>query len=238
MKKFHSVFCVICVVFLCFGAVSCSKEPQENPQTPNHEEISSKYDEIAKDIIGDKPIDSGVSVLGNDFSVADFTFTSPDDTIAFSLDKNSFAKLLAGGTFFNYIAPGSEVVTYAAGFKTARGLSLGATTKEFLAKYKIADASALYKKPDDSLYYNPANGVFSGKLTALFASEDSLSYTLLTDDDVQKFLSVRDLKSDGTYMDPKVVTDEFSKYQSIVSMDITADEAGVVSEVAIYKFDK
>lgn len=225
-------------LFMCLGAVSCSKKENGNSDVNNTDEISNKYDKIANDVMGDKPIDSGISVFGDGFSLMDFTFTSADDTVAFSLDNNSFAKLCLGGTFFNYISGGHDVISYDAGFKTARGMSLGNTAKEFLSKYNIADGNALYQKIGEDIFYNPANGQFTGKATVVYGSNDSMSYTLLADDDVQKFLSVRELKSDGTYMDPNVITAEFADYKSIASMDITTDENGVVTEVAIYKFDK
>ena len=234
----NKILSVILAVLMCLGAVSCSKKGEDMPEANNTDEIASKYDEIANDVMGDKPIDSGVSVFGDGFSLMDFTFTSADDTVAFSLDNNSFAKLCPGGTFFNYISGGQDVTSYDAGFKTARGMTLGNTAKDFMSKYGIPDGNALYKNADEDIFYNPVNGQFTGKATVIYASKDSVSYALLADDDVQKFLSVRELKSDGTYMDPKVITDEFPDYKSIASMDITTDENGVVSEVAIYKFDK
>ena len=238
MNKCNKFLGVILAVIMCMATVSCSKKGTDKPDAKSTDEIASKYDEIANDVMGDKPIDSGVSVFGDGFSLMDFTFTSDDDTVAFSLDNNSFAKLCLGGTFFNYISGGHDVVSYDAGFKTARGMALGSTEKEFLSKYNIPDENTLYKRADEDIFYNPANGHFTGKATVVYASKDSMSYAFLTDDDVQKFLSVRELKSDGTYMDPKVITDEFPDYQSIATMDITTDENGVVTEVAIYKFDR
>ena len=235
MKKFLSVLCVA-VVLLNFAA--CSKPEQQKEDKKNHDEINKKYEELLNIGSVDTPIDSSGSVLGEDFSVVDFTFTSADDTVAFNLENNSFAKLNQGGTYFNFIAPGSEVMTFEPGFKTARGLTLQNTAGEFLEKYRIADSNALFVKPDDDVYYNPANGNFTGKLTAVYASTDSVSYSLLSSDDVQRFIYKREAIMSGAYMDPAKMMSEFSDYESIVSLDITADEAGTVSEVAFYKFDK
>lgn len=223
------------IALMSFSA--CSKNDNDDVSL-NNEDISSKYEDIAGNSLSDKPIDSGASVLGAGFSLVDFTFTSADDTVAFSLDNNSFAKMTIGGTFYNYITPGNQVVTYNAGYKTARGMSLANTAQEFLKKYNIADGNALYIKNGESIYYNPAGLVFSGKLTVLFASKDSVSYEILTSKDVQKFLSVRDAQDNKTYMDPSKITSLFADYNSIVSMDITADQDGNVSEFSMYKFDK
>ena len=237
MKKIISL---ICVAMLLITFVSCSKAKQDEKSEieKNHEEINKKYDELFGDVAPDTSIASDVSVLGDEFSMVDFTFTSADDTMAFNLNNNSFAKMNEGGTYYNLIAPGSEVVTYESGYKTARGLTVQNTAGEFINTYKIADENALFVKPQDTVYYNPANGVFSGRLTALFASEDSVSYKPLSSDDVQNFIYTRNDISDGTYMDPAKIMSNFSSYQSIVSIDITADESGNVTEFAMYKFDK
>ena len=167
MIKMQKIFSVILAIIMCLGVVSCSKKDSDKPESESTDEIASKYDEIANDVMGDKPIDSGVSVFGDGFSLVDFTFTSADDTVAFSLDNNSFAKLCLGGTFFNYISGGQDVTSYDAGFKTARGLGTGNTAKEFLEKYNIPDENALYKKADEDIFYNPANGQFTGKATVV-----------------------------------------------------------------------
>ncbi len=234
LKKFISLFCA---VLICINLVSCAKKGKEKDDN-NHKEISEKYEQIIMNNNEDKPVDSGASILGEGFSVNDFTFTSGDNTLAFSLDKNSFVKLLPGGTFFNYISPGSEVSGYDAGYKTARGLSLLNSSAEYISKYNIKDANALYVNPDDGLFYNPANGNFTGKLTVLFGSEDLLNYKILTDKDVEKYLYKMNEKSDGTYVNPKDITDLFSSYESLAALNITTDTAGTVTEVSIYKFDK
>ena len=235
MKKIVSL---LCAAVLLVSFTSCSKPKPKTENNNKHDEISQKYDELFSDSAVDKPIDSGASILGEDFSVVDFTFTSADDTVAFNLENNSFAKLNQGGTYFNFIAPGTEVMTFDPGFKTARGLSLANTAGEFLKKYKIADSNALFIKPDDSVYYNPANGNFSGRLTVLYGSVDSATYTMLTSDDVQTFIYQRDAVADGAYMDPSKIMSVFPDFESLVSVDITADEAGTVSEVAFYKFNR
>ena len=94
----------------------------------------------------------------------------------------------------------------------------------------------VYIAPDDTVYYNPVSSKFSGKLTAVFASKDSVSYDLLESDDVQNFIYLR--PTDSAYMNPEGIMSSFSEYTSLVSMDITADEAGNVSEIVFYRFDK
>ena len=104
MKKFISV---LCIAFMLVSCVSCSDSKQEVKKEPakNYDEINKKYDEMFAEGNTDKPIGSDVSVLGEDFSMVDFTFTSPDDTVAFNLNDNSFAKMNEGGTYYNTIAP-------------------------------------------------------------------------------------------------------------------------------------
>ena len=240
MIIFKKLLCSACVVLMCVSLfVACSEEETVPSDAGyNEEDILSQYDAIMDNSFLDVPIDSGVSVLGENFSQVDFTFTSADDTIAYSLDKNSFAKLTAGGTYFSYIAPGSEVETFEAGFKTARGLSLANTARDFLSKYGITDSNGIYLNPEDSVYYAPASGVFSGKLTALFVSDDSETYYILPGSEVQKFLYERDAFSQGAYIDPGVITAKFPDYTTIVAVDITADNTGAVSEVSFYRFDK
>lgn len=237
MKKFISV---LCITFMLVSCVSCSDSKQEVKKEPakNYDEINKKYDEMFGEGNTDKPIGSDVSVLGEDFSMVDFTFTSPDDTVAFNLNDNSFAKMNEGGTYYNTIAPGGEVMTFESGYKTARGLTVQNTAQEFLNTYKIPDGNALFVKPDDDVYYNPANGNFNGRLTVLFGSEDSVTYKMLSSDDVQKFIYARNDIVDGAYMDPAKIMNKFSSYKSLVSIDITADEIGNVTEFAMYKFDK
>lgn len=229
-----SLLCAITLV--CFSFTSCSKEKEVESDGYTDGEIAGKYEDIAGEVLSDKPLGSDASVLGTGFSAVDFTFTSPDDTIAFSLDRNSFVKLASGGTFYNYIAPGNEVVSYEAGYKTARGVSLSTPARDILAKYSISDKNAVYIASGDTVYYNPVNGKFSGKLTAVFASKDSQSYTLLESDDVQKFIYLR--PSGSAYMQTESIMQSFSEYSSLVSIDITADETGNVSEIAFYRFDK
>lgn len=240
MKNFKKFLSCICAASLCVSLFAACSEEEVIPSDAgyNEEEILSQYDAIIGSAAGDTPLDSGASVLGENFSQVDFTFTSADDTIAYSLDKNSFAKLTSEGTFFDYIAPGSEVETFEAGFKTARGLSLANTAGEFLSKYGITDSNGIYLNPADSVYYAPTAGVFAGKLTALFASDDSVSYYILPGSEVQKFLYERDVFTQGDYIDPVVITSKFPEYASVVAVDITADNTGAVSEVSFYRFDK
>ena len=225
---------LVVVMAVCFSACSKAGETQSDGYT--NEEITQKYDDIVGENNNDKPLGSDASVLGIGFSQVDFTFTSADNTIAFSLDKNSFVKMALGGTFYNYISPGSELVSYDAGYKTARGVSLSDNAKEILTKYGIADEKAVYISPGSTIYYNPIAGKFEGKLTALFASENSLEYKLLGSGDVQKFIYLR--PTDSAYMNPNAILEKFSKYTSLVSVDITADKDGHVSEMAFYRFDK
>ena len=237
MKKTLRVLSLICVLMLlCTCLCACSKDKEIASDGNNESVISGKYEDIANEILSDKPLGSDASVLGNGFSQVDFTFTSADDTIAFSLDKNSFVKLALGGTFYNYITPGHDVISYDAGYKTARGVSLSTSASDILSKYSIADNNAVYIAPGDTVYYNPVSSKFSGKLTAVFASKDSVSYDLLESDDVQNFIYLR--PTDSAYMNPEGIMSSFSEYTSLVSMDITADEAGNVSEIVFYRFDK
>ena len=150
---------------------ACSGEKEIQSDGYSEQEILDKYQNIADDSNSDKPIGSDSSVLGLGFSEVDFTFTSADDTLAFSLDKNSFVKIALGGTFYNYIKPGSELTTFDAGYKTARGMSLANTAKDILTTYGIADENAIFIKPGDTVYYTPTSGKFSGKLTAIYALE-------------------------------------------------------------------
>ncbi len=235
MKK---LLCLVCILALCFGAVSCAKKQPVTDGSTADGEIAKKYEEIVKYSESDKPLDSDASVLGKDFSLNDFTFTSPDNTLAFTLDRNSFVKLMPGGTFYNYIAPGSQVVSYDAGYKTARGLSVFSAAEEFVGKYSIGDNSAVYKNSNEDMYYTLTNGVFTGRLTAVFASADSLYYRMLSSDAVQKYIYKMNSDSDGTYVNPKVITDLFPEYSSVAVLNVTKDEAGAVSEVSVYRFDK
>lgn len=237
MNKFLKIISVVTVLTLAvFFVCACSSNKDIPSDGYSSDEIASKYDDIADGTLSDKPIDSSASVLGFGFSTVDFTFTSADDTVAFSLDKNTFVKIALGGTFYNYIKPGSELSSFEAGYKTARGISLASNSREILAKYGIGDENAVYKKQGDTFYYKPTAGIFSGKLTALYASKDSQSYEILKASDVQKFISLR--PSDSAYMNPEDIMSKFSAYSSLVSIDITADEAGGVSELCFYKFDK
>ena len=229
----------VCSLVMVVSFVSCSKKKVKNEKPVSSDaEVTQKYDELFGSYTEDKPIDSGVSILGEDFSDVDFTFTSPDGTMAFSLNDNSFAKLKEGGTYYNSIAPGGEVMSFEAGYKTSRGLDVSNSARDFVNTYKIADKSALFASSDGSVLYNPANGNFTGTLTTLYASKDGESYFALSTKEVEKFIYIRNDIADGAYMDPAKVTGAFESYKSIVSIDITADESGDVSEVAFYKFDK
>ncbi len=238
MKKYIKFVFVIALIFLClFSLSACSGEKEIKSDGYSSDEIIDKYQGIANQTDADKPIDSGASVLGIGFSEVDFTFTSADDTIAFSLDKNSFVKLALGGTFYNYIKPGSELSSFDAGYKTARGVSLETPAKDILSIYGIADENAIFIKPGDTIYYNPTLGKFSGKLTALYALKDGeAQYKLLKSKDIQKFVYER--PTDSAYMNPEAILSKFPSYSSLVSLDITADEEGKVSEIVFYRFDK
>ena len=236
LYKFLSL--VLCVVLLC-TLCSCKKEEVvvEEPQY-NEEEINSKYDDILNSAASDAPIDSGASVFGDKFSSMDFTITNIDDTISYNLDLNSFAKFTLGGTFFNYIAPGNEVETHEPGYKTARGLTLNNTVAEYFEKYGLNDSNTIYLNMEDMTYYAPVNGVFSGRLTALFATSDGINYESLPGEDVQKFLYERDAHADGAYIEPSKITNLFPQYTTISAMELTADNMGTVYELTIYRFDK
>ncbi len=238
MKKYVKILLCICVVcFSFFIMTSCSEEKAAQSDGYSDQEILDKYQDIADDSNSDKPIGSDSSVLGIGFSDVDFTFTSADNTLAFSLDNNSFVKMALGGTFYNYIKPGSELSTFDAGYKTARGISLANKSEDILITYGISDENAIFIKPGDTIYYKPTLGKFSGKLTALYAKENSSEgYKLLKAKDVQKFVYLR--PTDSAYMDPESIMSKFSSYSSLVSIDITADEEGNVSEIVFYKFDK
>lgn len=238
MKKHIKFISVIALISLClFSLSACSGEKEATSDGYNSEEILDKYQGIANQADADKPIDSTASVLGIGFSEVDLTFTSADDTIAFSLDKNSFVKLALGGTFYNYIKPGSELTTFDAGYKTARGISLETPAKDILLTYGIADENAVFIKPGDTVYYNPTLGKFSGRLTSLYALKEGESeYKLLKSKDIQKFIYKR--PTDSAYMNPETIMSIFPSYTSLVSIDITADEEGKVSELVFYRFDK
>ncbi len=240
MKNILSRFLAIMLCFAMVCTLSACSDGEEKAISPkdNSKEISDKYDSIADDYYADKPIPSDASVLGEGFSLMDFTFTSADNTISFSLDSNSFAKILEGGTFYNSIAPGSEVISYEAGYKTARGLTLANTASEFIGKYGIADNNAVYYDGTANTYYNPRSGTFSGKLTALYGSADGMTYTIFSSDDVQKYISVRDVVSDNAYIDPAKIMALFPDYMTVAAINITADQGGKVSEFAIYRYDK
>ncbi len=238
MKKYVKYlfsFLALCLC-LCFVA-GCSGEKEVKSDGYSEEEILDKYEDISDSSNSDKPIDSGASVLGIGFSEVDLTFTSSDDTVAFSLDKNSFVKMALGGTFYNYINPGSELSTFDAGYKTARGISLANRAGDILTTYGISDENAIFIKPGDTIYYTPTLGKFSGKLTAVYALKDGASdYELLKSKDVEKFVYLR--PTDSAYMKTDAVMSKFSSYTSLVSIDITADEEGNVSEIVFYRFDK
>jgi hypothetical protein len=234
MKSFF-LFFALCLS-LCFIA-GCSGEEEIKSDGYSKDEILDKYEGISNSYNSDKPIDSGASVLGVGFSEVDLTFTSSDDTLAFSLDKNSFVKMALGGTFYNYINPGSELTTFDAGYKTARGISLVNKAGDILTTYGIADENAIFIKPGDTIYYNPTLGKFSGKLTALYAMEEDASvYKLLKSKDIEKFVYLR--PTDSAYMNTEAIMSKFPSYTSLVSIDITADEEGNVSEIVFYRFDK
>ncbi len=226
---------------MLLSASACSKsETKTAAPEKNNKDILDKYDSIADDYYADKPIPSDASVLGEGFSLMDFTFTSADNTVSYSLDINSFGKLLEGGTFFNSIAPDSEseVTSYEAGYKTARGLSLANTASEFMSKYSIGDKNAIYYDASNGNYYNPQQGAFSGKLTALYGSADGISFSILSSEDVQRFIAVRDVYSSNAYIDPSKVTELFPEYMTLAVINISADQSGKVSEFVIYRFDK
>jgi len=240
MKKIKKTLFLISVFVLCFSCfAACSNNDEiASDGNLNKEQILNKYDAIANETLTDKPIGSDVSVLGSNFSDVDFTFTSSDYTVAYSLDKNSFAKLMPGGTFFNYVNGEAEVETFEPGFKTARGLSLNNTALEFISKYGLSNGNAVYLNPSDSVYYSYTGGNFSGKLTAVFASKDAKNYSMLNSSDVQTFLYQRDDLSKGAYIDPSYILSKFPDYLSISSIDISVDETGTLTEVAFYRFDK
>ena len=238
MKKYIKFVSVIALIFLClFSLAACSAQKEVKSDGYSSGEILDKYQGISDQTETDKPLDSDASVLGIGFSEVDLTFTSADDTIAFSLDKNSFVKLALGGTFYNYIKPGSELSSFDAGYKTARGVSLDTPAKDILSIYGIADENSIYLKMGDTIYYNPTLGKFSGKLTALYAMKDGeAEYKLLKSKDVEKFVYKRPTES--AYMNPEAIMSVFPSYTSLVSIDITADEEGKVSEIVFYRFDK
>jgi len=239
MKTFYRFLSLVfCVTLLC-GLCSCTKEEVvvEEPAL-NEEEINSKYDDILNSAAEDAPIDSGASVIGEKFSPMDFTITNSDGTVSYNLDLNSFAKFTMGGTFFNYIAPGNEVETHEPGYKTARGLTLNNTAAEYFEKYGLDDSNTVYLNSEDMTYYAPVGGVFSGRLTALFATSDGMNYDSLPGGDVQKFLYERDASADGSYIDPSKITNLFPQYTTIAALEIAADNVGTVYEVTIYRFDK
>lgn len=221
---------------LCFIA-GCSDEEEIKSDGYSEEDILNKYEDISDISNSDKPIDSGASVFGAGFSGVDLTFTSSDDTVAFSLDKNSFVKLALGGTFYNYINPGNELTTFDAGYKTARGISLANKSGDILKTYGITDENAIFIKPGDTIYYTPTLGKFSGKLTAIYALKEGTSdYELLKSKDIEKFVYLR--PTDSAYMNTEAIMSKFSSYTSLVSIDIIADEDGNVSEIIFYRFDK
>lgn len=238
MKKYvkYLVSCLMLCLCLCFIA-GCSSEKEIKSDGYSEEEILDKYEGIADSSNFDKPLGSDASVLGVGFSEVDLTFTSSDDTVAFSLDKNSFVKMALGGTFYNYINPGSELATFDAGYKTARGISLANKAGDILTTYGIKDENAIFIKPGDTVYYTPTLGKFSGKLTAIYALEkDGTEYRLLKSNDIQKFVYLR--PTDSAYMNTDAIMSKFPSYTSLVSIDITADEDGNVSEIVFCRFDK
>ena len=255
MKKYFSL---ICVFLLLIGCAACSNSGKEQNKKQdvvrNEEEIERKYDEYFGSGNTDKPLSSDASVLGKDFSAVDFTFTSADDTMAYTLYDNSFVKINGTGFYFDAISlSDGSLINDSASFKTARGITLGSSATDFMQKYNVSDENALYKKissPEEDIsdqgadgdetgyYYNPSNGNFVGKLTVLYGLTDADSYGILPSEVVQKFISVRDINANGDYMNPQKIMDEFAIYQSLVSVDITADEAGTITEIAVYKFDK
>jgi len=238
MKKFLSFLCVVALIVCTVSCSKSGKNHSDEKNTMTEDEINQKYDDYFGDDKADKPLSSDASVLGEDFSSVDFTFTSADGTNAFNLSNNSYAIISHSGTSFGSLISGEEAMTFDGGYKTARGVGLETSAKEILEKYKISDSNAVFVKPDDSVYYTPTNGVFDGTLTVIFASADSISYGMLPSGDVQKFIYARNSNSGGAYVDPNAIMSTFSDYKSIVSIDITANGAGIVERIAFYKFDK
>jgi len=219
---------------------SCSgKKKSEKKDAKDDAAINKKYEQIVNEINSDgqNPYEN-LSFNEQAFSSFDYSLYPPsDETAVFSLEKNSFVKVNLGGTYFNSIAPGNETQMETEQYRTAKGLGILSTAREFIDAYSIEDGKALYKYPGQLEYKALNDGAFEGTLTAVYASEDDGNFKLLEEDELKRFLKIRDENSDGMFFDPNLVNEEFSEYKSLAVLDISVNGIGQIWEFSICRFE-
>ena len=227
------------IMAFSFAACSGKKQPVKSEQQQNAEEINRKYDEIINEISSDaQEAYEGLSFSTEAFSSYDYSLYPPsDESAVYSIEKNSFAKVNLGGTYFNSITPGTPLYTEAESFKTAKGLTILNTAAEFLNAYAIENGKALYKPTGSNDYLVLSNGIFTGTLTAVYVSKGDGEFALIGEECTRKFLKIRDDNAEGMYFDPILVNEAFSEFESVAVVDLSVNDIGQIYEFSICRFE-
>jgi len=205
---------------MCISFAACSDNEESAPgKELSAEEINSRYEELMSSAEEEpETLPEDYNPIVDSFTTVDFQFTATDDTLAFNIPENSFTKITPAGAFFNFINSENAGETFEGDFKTAKGFSLANTRDEFIASYKIAP----------EYLYTPADGV-----TALgFYSADGITFSVLYPSQVQTVIDMRNAMAANEDI---VATVPDAMTVSVI--ELTADEAGTMSEYAIWRFD-
>jgi len=226
---------------MAFSLSACTSKdaPAETKPQKNEEEINQKYEQVLGEIGSDAQTSyEGLSFSSEAFSSYDYSLYPPsDESAVYSLEKNTFGKVNLGGTYFNSIAPGSEVYMEAESFKTAKGLTILNTAEEFISAYAIENGKALYKPADSGEYQLFSNGSFTGTLTAVYVSHGDGEFALIGEEGTRKFLEIRNKNANGMYFDPALVNEAFSEFESVAVLDISVNDIGQIYEFSICRFE-
>ncbi len=239
MTPFKKIISLSACLFLITSFfVSCATEKQKTGDDSglSEEEINSRYEEIIKNEAEGK-VPEGYNPITDSFTTVDFQLTKTDDTVAFNLPENSFAKVTQSSTSFSFLDTSLPKDSFEGSFKTAKGMSLENTISEFLASYKL-DSKDILAKMSDELYipYSDVSENIPVSISFGFSSIDGLAFSTLSSNDLLKALLAR---GDSQSATDAVIKEIVGDNQTVAIIDVFPTKNDeIISTFTITRFDR
>ena len=227
MKIFYKILSLTLALALTafsFSACKGKKEETVNEETKDEAEINARYDELMNNGAEEELLPEDYNPIVNNFTTADFQFTLEDDTLAFNLAENSYAKITPAGASFGFHSETSPADYFEGSFKNAKGVSIKSGKDALIASYKLSDANIF---SDDG-----GNSVFA------FATDNNYEYTALSSEDAKKLFEIYQNSITSSQNAGENVMTQYGAYSSVAFVCINCTSDGILNQYEMHRFEK